>query len=203
MGPAHQVRQKSIIGCLVDIFASPRPVCSSWHGSAGAAAYRCSCCAAAERMSAPRGVQRDGAHGPHAPAARGLFPPARVLLHASRAAPLYTCTPPRWGAPTPATVDNDTSNPRLVHAAAISAVRGAALCTTNGLHTGLLVDDRWWPPTCATKCATDYLCNTIQLDYHRKAVSEMGSDATRMLLNLRTLLIFCPKTNKKNYRYRI
>jgi hypothetical protein len=46
-------------------------------------------------------------------------------------------------------------------------VRGAALRTINALHTGLLIDDRWWPPTCAAKRATDYLRNTIQLDYYR------------------------------------
>ena len=46
-------------------------------------------------------------------------------------------------------------------------MRGAALRTINALHTGLLIDDRWWPPTCAAKRATDYLRNTIQLDYYR------------------------------------
>jgi hypothetical protein len=49
------------------------------------------------------------------------------------------------------TADVAATSLRLVHAAAISAVRGAALRTINALHTGLLVDDRWWPPTCAAK----------------------------------------------------
>jgi hypothetical protein len=52
-------------------------------------------------------------------------------------------------------------------------VRGAALRTINALHTGLLVDDHWWPPTCAAKRATHYLRNTIQLDYHRISINEV------------------------------
>jgi hypothetical protein len=84
--------------------------------------------------------------------------------------------PPRRDAPTPATADDAATNPRLVHAAAISAVRGAALRTINALHTGLLVDDRWWPPTCAAKRATDYLRNTIQLDYYRINIAAATND---------------------------
>ena len=84
--------------------------------------------------------------------------------------------PPRDDTPTPATADDAATSPRLVHAAAISAVRGAALRTINALHTGLLVDDRWWPPTCAAKRATDYLRNTIQLDYYRINIAAATND---------------------------
>jgi hypothetical protein len=37
---------------------------------------------------------------------------------------------------------------------------------TNGLHTGFLVDDRWWPPPHAAKRASDYLRRIVEVDYH-------------------------------------
>ena len=51
-------------------------------------------------------------------------------------------------------------------ATAVAAIRGAALRTIKTLHTGLLIDDRWWPPPHAAQRAADYLRRTVQADYY-------------------------------------